>query len=295
VVLDVAERMQVPTDYPAVAAVAALSAVVGRRAMIQPKAEDSTWIVVPKLWGGIVAPPGAMKSPVLAATMPPLRAIEASWREQDRLAKEEFAGTQEKAELDQQAWREAYRAAQRAGRELPSKPQLGIQAPLERRLLCSDATFESPQRLLGENPAGLFLLRDELAGWLAGLERQGREQERAFALESWNGDSSFTIDRIERGRVHVDHCCLAIFGGIQPARIRSYLSDALRDGPLSDGLIQRFGLLVWPDERAEWRYLDQEPNRVAMQSAYEVSRGGFICMFSVRLVGVGGAVAEKRR
>ena len=271
-VIDVAERMQVSLDLPAVASIAALGGVVGRRAMIRPKREDTTWVVVPNLWGGVVAPPGAMKSPVLAAMMAPIRAIEASWREQDRAALAEFETIREKAELDQQAWREAYRAAQRAGRELPPKPSSEHEQPTERRLLCSDATFESLHRLLAENPGGMFLLRDELAGWLAGLEQRGREQERAFALETWNGDFAFVVDRIGRGRVHVEHCCLSIFGGIQPARIRSYLSEALQNGPLSDGLIQRFGLLVWPDERLEWQYVDREPDRLAMQRASEVYR-----------------------
>jgi hypothetical protein len=271
-VLDVAERMQVPIDYPAVAAVAALGGVVGRRALIQPKRDDTTWIVVPNLWGGVVAPPGAMKSPVLTAMVAPLRAIEGMWRQEDSRAVTEFEMARERAELDQQAWKDTYRAAQKAGRELPEKPTSELERPSERRLLCSDATFESLHTLLAVNPGGLFLQRDELAGWLAGLDRQGREQERAFALESWNGDSSFTVDRIGRGRVHVEHCCLSIFGGIQPSRIRGYLAEALRDGPLSDGLIQRFGLLVWPDERVSWTYIDGGPDVVAIQRAAEVYR-----------------------
>ena len=36
-VKDVAERMQVPLDFPAVAAIATLAGVTNRRAMIQPK------------------------------------------------------------------------------------------------------------------------------------------------------------------------------------------------------------------------------------------------------------------
>jgi hypothetical protein len=271
-VLDVSERMQVPLDYPAAAAVAALAGVVGRRALIRPKQEDTTWEVVPNLWGGVVAPPGAMKSPVLSAMMAPLRAIEAAWREEDLTVAEDFAMKKEKAELDQQTWRESYRAAQKTGKELPAKPSVDLKVPSQRRLLCSDATFESLHTLLADNPGGIFMLRDELAGWLAGLDRQGREQERAFALESWNGDSSFTVDRIGRGRVHVEHCCLSIFGGIQPARIRGYLADALRDGPLSDGLIQRFGLLVWPDERVGWRYVDRQPDTAAILRAGQMYR-----------------------
>src|SRR5437867_4051212 len=59
---DTAERMQVPLDYPAVVTVLSLAGVTCRRARVQPKVEDKSWIVIPNLWGGIVAPPGLMKS-----------------------------------------------------------------------------------------------------------------------------------------------------------------------------------------------------------------------------------------
>jgi hypothetical protein len=77
---DTAERMQVPLDYPAVVTAISLAGVTGRRARIQVKAEDTSWIVIPNLWGGIVAPPGLMKSPVINAVTAPLREIEQLWR-----------------------------------------------------------------------------------------------------------------------------------------------------------------------------------------------------------------------
>ena len=52
---DISERMQVPLDFPAVAAVAAMGAAVMRRAELQPKALDSTWTEYPNLWGAIVS------------------------------------------------------------------------------------------------------------------------------------------------------------------------------------------------------------------------------------------------
>ena len=53
---------------------------MNRRAIIQPKANDTGWVVVPNLWGGIIAPPGFMKSPVIQAATRPLNQI------QDRMA-----------------------------------------------------------------------------------------------------------------------------------------------------------------------------------------------------------------
>jgi putative DNA primase/helicase len=139
-------------------------------------------------------------------------------------------------------------------------------------LIAVDATFESLHQLLAANFAGVFVLRDELSGWLASLERQGRESERAFYLECWAGDAGFTIDRIGRGSIHVEHCCVSLFGGIQPARLRAYCADALRDGPTNDGLIPRFQLLVWPDSKPDWKYRDRAPNASAMRAAENVYR-----------------------
>ena len=269
---DVAERMQVPLDFPAVAAIATLAGMTNRRALIQPKRNDVSWLVTPNLWGGIVASPGMMKSPVIACMTQPARDMEEEWRAENGIAMEEFDAAQETAKLSHAVWTESYKSAKKKSAALPDRPECTLQKPKLRRLLTSDATFESLHQVLSENAPGLFVLRDELSGWLEGMERQGREQERTFYLECWNGDASFTLDRIGRGSVHVPHACISLFGGIQPGRLRSYLADALRDGPSNDGLMQRFQLLVWPDAKTDGRYVDQAPNIEALERAAEVYR-----------------------
>ena len=77
---DVSERMQTPPEYAAAAAVLALAGCVNRRAIVCPRAEDLSWMVVPNLWGAIIGPPGVMKSPVLRAITLPLSQIEQLWR-----------------------------------------------------------------------------------------------------------------------------------------------------------------------------------------------------------------------
>jgi len=65
---------------------------------------------------------------------------------------------------------------------------------------------------------------------------------------------------------------MSMLGGIQPGRLRSYLVDALSDGPSNDGLIQRFQLLVWPDTPADWEYVDRKPDPASEELASEVYR-----------------------
>lgn len=71
-VIDVAERFQVPPDYPAAALLGMLGGAIGRRALMRPKQFDE-WTVYLNLWGGIVGRSGVMKTPLLNAVLGPLR------------------------------------------------------------------------------------------------------------------------------------------------------------------------------------------------------------------------------
>ena len=267
---DVSERMQTPPDYAAAAAVVGLAGCVNRRAIVLPKAEDTSWAVVPNLWGAIIGPPGFMKSPVLRSMTLPLTKTEELWRAEHTQESSEYDLAEEQAELKWQAWREEYKRAVKKGGTEPIRPDMSIHPPAERRLLLTDSTFEKLHEILSENPAGVLVLRDELTGWLAELDRQGREGERAFYLQAWNGDVGFTVDRIGRGSIHVPAVCVSLLGNIQPARLRAYLSDALAGGPNDDGLFQRFQILVWPDPPRGWTLIDRPPNAHALAMAEKV-------------------------
>jgi putative DNA primase/helicase len=58
-------------------------------------------------------------------------------------------------------------------------------------------------------------------------------------------------------------------GGITPGRLRSYLCDALQDGPTNDGLIQRFQILVWPDAPCAWTYIDRLPKENRLRQVFQ--------------------------
>jgi putative DNA primase/helicase len=269
-VADVAARMQVPADLPAICAVLCLAGCVNRRATIQPKRADTGWIVTPNLWGGMIAPPGQMKSPTLGAFTEHLAPIESGWRVKYKTEEKSYRAWEQEHKLRFQSWQERYKAADKAGRNLPARPEETRDEPVLRRLIANDPTFESLHSILADNPAGVLLVRDELSGWLANLEKSGREGERQFYLEAWNGDKPFTVDRIGRGHVYVPALCLSVVGGIQPGRLRQYLTDAVRDGPGNDGLFQRLQLLVWPDFPRSWRLVDSPPNETAAKRVAEV-------------------------
>jgi Protein of unknown function (DUF3987) len=101
------------------------------------------------------------------------------------------------------------------------------------------------------------------------MESEERQSERAFYLEAFNGDGSFTYDRIGRGTVHIENCTVSIIGSVQPARIAPLVRGAMT-GVTDDGLIQRLQMTVWPDDLPSWTWTDRTPN-VPAREAYEAT------------------------
>ena len=129
----------------------------------------------------------------------------------------------------------------------------------------NDATVEKLGELLKENPRGLLLVRDELSGFIARMEREEFQGERAFYLEAFNGDGRFDYDRIGRGAVHIENCTLSLIGGIQPSKIAPVVRGAMT-GTMNDGLIQRLQLTVWPDDVPNWKPVDRHPDGAARKA-----------------------------
>ena len=82
-IADIADRMQCPPDYPAVAAMVTLAAVAGRQIAIRPKRFDD-WTVTPNLWGAVVGRPSLLKTPALQEPMRMVEALEANARKASR-------------------------------------------------------------------------------------------------------------------------------------------------------------------------------------------------------------------
>jgi putative DNA primase/helicase len=277
--VDIAERVWCPLEYVVAALLVVIGALIGRRLTIRPKRHDH-WTVVPNLWGAMVGPPGWLKTPALEEVTRPLNRLvaeafevhkaevedwrrrmmiaearrEAASRELKQLAKDKAAT---EAKLDELA-----RHAMEGGDEAP---------PVARRYMTNDVTIEKLGVLLGENPNGLLVLRDELVGFLRGFDRQGHEQDRCFYLEGWNGTGPFTWDRLGRGTVHIPAVCVSLFGSIQPGPLARYLRGAIC-GDEADGFIPRFQVIVYPDPRGKFVNHDRWPDAKAKNEAYEVFR-----------------------
>jgi hypothetical protein len=265
---DTSERMQVPPDFPAAVSIVALAGCAGRRAMVQPKQIDFSWEMPVNLWGMVVGQPGLLKSPSITTIMRPLVQIEQQWQETNKLAMQHFEIRNAQRKIEQEIWSRDYKKACETGAHPPDERPAAEEPPPQKRLLLGDATSEKTHELMLWNPGGLLMVRDELASFIAGLDKTGRELDRGFYLQAWSGDTGFTMDRIARGSVFVPHVCLSLFGAIQPGRIAQLLAD--QAGPNADGLIQRFQVMVYPDMRGDWHLIDRRPNAQAHALAHRV-------------------------
>ncbi|MCI0802943.1 MAG: DUF3987 domain-containing protein [Chloroflexi bacterium] len=280
-IVDVAKRAPVPIEYVAMSALSGLGSVIGRQVGINPERfNDHT--VVCNLWGAVVGGSGTKKSHAVSEGLRHVRRLETEAAEAYETdgAGREAEQVILKAETDN--LNSQIKAALSGGDsgkvdglqlELTALIQQREKAdPPARRYQTQDATVEKLGELLKENPRGLLVYRDELAGLFISLEKPGREGDREFYLEGWNGTGSFSVDRIGRGHIRIPALTLTLCGSIQPGKLERYVNDAIGGGAGSDGLLQRVQLMVYPDANAfpKWEPATEPADDRAKNQAWEV-------------------------
>lgn len=270
-VIDEANRMQCPIDFIAMSILEVVSAIVGANCGIKPKKEDD-WLVIPNLWGCIIGRPGKLKTPAASSAITFLERLEIE-------EKDIFDEEMRKYEIERESFKaekEAIKKEMSSAHSKKLKNEGSIldistlknmcgqlqepEKPKRKRFKSNDATVEKLSELLAENPRGLLLYRDELMGLLTTWDKAGHESDRAFFLEAWNGKGTHTTDRIGRGTIDTGNMCISVFGTSQPDKLIRYLSGAMQGN--NDGLLQRFQLLVYPDD-VTWQLVDKKPNQQA--------------------------------
>lgn len=271
-VLDISERMQAPADFVAITAIVAAGSVIGRKVGIRPQ-QYTDWYEVPNLWGCIIGRPGVMKSPSMKAAMAPLYKLESEAREDHKNRLELFKSLEIERELRADARKTAMKA------RLKHDPYadlagLGIadeEEPRATRYIVNDGGYQALSEVLRLcAPNGVLAYRDELMSLVRALDDESRVEDRGFYLTGWNGSDSYTSDRIGRGfNLHIPAVTISLLGSTQPGKIRDYVSRVISGGSGDDGLIQRFGMMVWPDLNPDWEEVDRQPDRLARADAFD--------------------------
>lgn len=265
---DFSTRTGVPIESIAFLCISALGGILGRQIAVKPKKYDD-WYEYPNLWATIVARPSEKKSATLTEALRGVMKLENDAYDDFKYKETEIKTNVIRLNAQKNAIEERIQENSKSNTTTPDDLLIehaqvlneisGIQKdPL--RFKTNDATIEKLGELLSTNQNGLIVIRDELSGFLAGLEKPGREQDRAFYLESWSGKNSFRFDRVSRETINIPALCLTLIGTIQPDKLNRLVSETTA-GSGGDGFLQRFQLLIYPLGPREAKFVDQEPNR----------------------------------
>jgi hypothetical protein len=101
-------------------------------------------------------------------------------------------------------------------------------------------------------PKGLMVVRDEISGWLMGMNAYN-PAGRAFWLEAYGG-RPYRVERRKHGAepIEIERLAVSVYGGTQPERL-----SELANGP-DDGLFSRI-IWLWPDP-VPFRQGEMAPN-----------------------------------
>ncbi len=138
--------------------------------------------------------------------------------------------------------------------------------PMLSRCVAGNITTESLQILLDENPRGVLMIRDELAGLVAGFNqyKQGGD-DRQFYLSLWDGSPIINDRKSDKSRggapVFVLNAFTGIFGTIQPDVVPHLRGHPVHGvPPPDDGFLDRW-LPCYPAELPaigeQWRDVSQ--------------------------------------
>lgn len=259
-------------NYGAVSAIIVCANVIGYRCRVKPKV-NADWKVTPNLWGMLIGNPSERKSPVADQFLKPLRFLQGDhheiFKDKDKQYKEELKHRTMAEKAKDKALKAAYEVSQEDAlkkAEAMIVPGIGDE-PTEERFIINDATTEAVGQIMSKNTRTVLQYRDEQSGFFSSFSKAGHEGDRAFYLEAFQGDRSYSYDRIGRGSIHIKYLSIGLFGTIQPGVLEKHLLST--KGKSNDGLAQRMQLSVFSDDTYR-PYTDDPFDTGARESAYAV-------------------------
>lgn len=218
---------------PAVSTIMVIASVIGSSCRIEIMPGYTEPVA---LNAAIVGDSGGAKSAPKRTAMKYLKALQAEkikqWKREDHEWKQKH-----------NQWRNAPKK-ERGCEPVPSQPA--------ERFIIGDITIEAVAGILENNPLGVLLYRDELHGFLGGMDAYRKTStDMQSWIEIYEGEG-ITVDRSTKGTVYIDKPSVSVFGGIQ----RVILKQTIQKRPdfIHSGFGSRF-LFVMPEkEPIEWNF-----------------------------------------
>lgn len=236
-VTQAAKAIGCDSSYIALPMLSGLASAIGNTHRIELK---PGWTEPAIVWTAIIGESGTAKSPALELALRPIRKRQHDAMKEHAEAMKQHADALAMHERDAAHWRKS-----KSDTIPPARPK----APLADRCWTDDATTEALAVLLEQNPRGLLMVRDELAGWFnfdryAGGKGGG---DVAKWLEMFGG-RAMVVDRKGGGTLYVPRASVSIAGGIQPQTLRR----ALGIENTENGLASRLLMACPPRKAKRW-------------------------------------------
>ncbi len=229
-------------SYLVLPVLSVLAAAIGNTHRLQLK---RSWNEPAIIWTAIIGESGTMKSPALDLAVSPVkhRQSRALLRYRDDM--QEYEVRQAVYDRDLNHWRRS-----KKGGDPPQKPE----EPIAERFWCDDQTVEALAPLLQNQPRGLLMAKDELAGWWNSFDqyRSGKGGDSARWIEMFGGRAMQTDRKTGPKLIYVPRAAISIAGGIQPGILRRCLTQTHRES----GLAARV-LMAYPPRRPK-RWTDND-------------------------------------
>ena len=217
-------------DLPAAVVTAVLLAASARCACIYPRREAPAWEVVPNLWGASTRRPGSSRARCSTRCIALL--VQIADMKLDRRVRQPLRILRKARERRRTSntWCGAS-SKRRQRRRVMSwnvEPYNMLKSPVKRLARWRWTHLSSNfKELLVYNPAGLMVLRDELVGLIAEMDKEGLEHLSARSSPSaGTAPGSFPIDDIARGSIDIPQRPPAsVFGSIEVEHVLPLLSE----------------------------------------------------------------------
>jgi hypothetical protein len=211
---EVALAKNCPPDYVGVPLLVIAGAAIGATRALEIK---PGWRERPCIYAAVIGSPGSAKTPALKAVALPVYA--------------------------EQSKRLAYHRRRLQSWEESSDQDKGPAPKLE-TVFVSDITLEKLAAILQDNSRGVFIIRDELTGWIGGMDQyraKGKGADRQAYLSIWAGEPIRVDRKGEQLPVYVAHPFVGVIGGLVPALLPRLQGEK----DIWDGFLDRV-LLAYP-------------------------------------------------
>ncbi|HEX8875271.1 MAG TPA: DUF3987 domain-containing protein [Phycisphaerales bacterium] len=240
-VTEAAKAIGCDASFIALPLLSGLASAIGNTHRIELK---RGWTEPAIVWTVIVGDSGTKKSPPIELALAAIRKRQHDAMKEHAEAIKHHADAIAVYERDATLWKQ---------KKSDKQPRAKPEAPVADRCWTDDATTEALAVLLQQNPRGLLMVRDELAGWFnfdryAGGKGGG---DAAKWLEMFGG-RPMVVDRKGGGTLYVPRAAVSIAGGIQPETLRRALGQEHRD----NGLAARLLLTCPPRKPKRWTEAD---------------------------------------